>query len=130
MMGVSLKLHQMKKLFHAAFDFFLWKFLDFQPKGNVLPNRHVFKQSVMLKNKTHAPLLDGQTRCVFSGKINLAIIRRFQAANHSQNSAFARTPRPPREFFFLTLPWPAKQKRKPRQGSKRPRKLPGTVSRP
>ena len=55
-----------------------------QAEGHIVDNRHMFKQSVMLKHKAHTAISNSRIRRVFACKINVAIFGRFKSRDDAE----------------------------------------------
>ena len=65
--------------------------LDTQAKRHVFKHRHVAKQRVMLKHKTHLSIAHMHMRGVFAAEQNRAAVCRLQARNDAQQRGLAAT---------------------------------------
>lgn len=88
------KLQQIEQLRHAGFPVGLLPFLDFQAERDVLEDRHVLEQGVILKDETDVPLLDRESVDGFAVDDDLPGGGHFQAGNHPQHRGLAAAARP------------------------------------
>ena len=85
--------HQCQGFRHARPGFGFGNAAGAQPKGNILRNRQMRKQRVVLKHHAHIALMRGQRRNIAPADGDLAAIRVQQTCNAAQQSCLAATGR-------------------------------------
>ena len=92
--GVAGKLDQLEQLVDPCFDLGLGKLPHLQAERDVLADRHVAEQRVVLEDEPDAPLLHRQLRRVLAGQLDAAGVGRLQPGDDPQDRALARSRRP------------------------------------
>ncbi len=100
--GIPRKLDEVEQLVDPPADLGLGELLDLQAEGDVLADRHVPEQGVVLEDEPHPPPLDRQVRGVQPRQLDLARVRRLQPRDDPQDRALAR-PRRPEQRHELPL---------------------------
>ena len=78
---------------HALATLGLWRFPDHQAVADIVLNRHVRKERVVLKNGVHVALVRRNPGHLFIMQGDTAGRRLFETGNHAQAGRFARTRR-------------------------------------
>ena len=81
--------HELEHRDYGRIDFRLGLAQHFEPEGDVLADRHVWEQRVILEYGVHRPLVGGQPGNIFAVKEDLASGRKVEAGDQAQESGLA-----------------------------------------
>ena len=92
--GVAAQLDQVQQGVDPLADLGLRDLPHLQAERDVLSNRHVAEERVMLEDEPDASMLNRHGRRIFAGQLDRARLGRFQAGDDPQDRALAGTGRP------------------------------------